>query len=99
MLFWQRNSYEVTSLPFPQNKKLVVQHSTGIGENEHVSYHDVAFIPVLNKPLSPNRCYAIKPRGRYKGEAFTSLTKEDGVICCYCLFVRDVRRVRRTRSP
>ncbi|GKU90441.1 hypothetical protein SLEP1_g4434 [Rubroshorea leprosula] len=54
MLFWQRNSYEVTSLPyFPQNKRLVVQHSTGAGENKHVIYHDVAFIPVLNKPLSP----------------------------------------------
>ncbi|GLU04827.1 hypothetical protein SLE2022_219570 [Rubroshorea leprosula] len=83
-------SNQVTSLPFPQNKKLVVRYSSGAGQNTHVSLDGVVFIPVLDQPLSSNRYYAIKPRGRHKGEAFTSSTKEDGVTCCYCFFACDV---------
>ncbi|CAK9157333.1 unnamed protein product [Ilex paraguariensis] len=46
-------------LPFPQNK---IQHVSD-GDNDDA----VAFIPVLNKPLSSNHYYAIKPHSKHQG--------------------------------
>ncbi|KAG6654034.1 hypothetical protein CIPAW_05G117900 [Carya illinoinensis] len=60
-------SHMITDLPFPQNKKLTLQYSTGSGEHRHVENFYAALIPVLNQPLSSNRYYAIKTRGRHKG--------------------------------
>ncbi|KAF7113089.1 hypothetical protein RHSIM_RhsimUnG0162000 [Rhododendron simsii] len=64
-----KNRY-LKDLPFPQNKNLTVRYSSGVGKNQHVSYDDATFIPVLNQPLSSNRYYAIKPRGSRKGFQF-----------------------------
>ncbi|XP_059648669.1 uncharacterized protein LOC132294721 [Cornus florida] len=82
---------DLQGLPFPQNKYLTIRYSSGGGENRHVSYNEVAFIPVLNQPLSSNRYYAIKPHGKHKGEAYASSTEEDKATCCFCRCVRDVK--------
>ncbi|KAK1423181.1 hypothetical protein QVD17_18476 [Tagetes erecta] len=85
-----KNRY-LAGLPFPQNKILTTRYSSGSGENQHVSYDEVVFIPVLNQPLSSNRYYAIKPHGSRKGEAFTCSKEEDKAQCCFCSCVRDVK--------
>ncbi|KAK5771613.1 uncharacterized protein LOC108463484 [Gossypium arboreum] len=78
-------SHELDDLPFPQNKKIELQYTTGTsGENRHVHCNDVFFIPVLGQPLSSNRYYALQPRGSHKGEAFTNSSEEDAVTCCFC---------------
>ncbi|KAK8567456.1 hypothetical protein V6N13_105421 [Hibiscus sabdariffa] len=83
-------THELHDLPFPQNKNIELRYTTGAGEHQHVHRNDVAFIPVLGLPLSSNRYYALQPRGRHKGEAFTSSTKEDAVTCCFCLCYPDI---------
>nr|XP_043608650.1 uncharacterized protein LOC122580444 [Erigeron canadensis] len=85
-----KNRY-LASLPFPQNKTLTTRYSSGGGENRHVSFDEVVFIPVLNQPLSANRYYAIKPHGSRKGEAFACSKEEDMASCCFCMCVRDVK--------
>ncbi|XP_068331730.1 uncharacterized protein [Pyrus communis] len=65
---------EVKGLPFPQNKDLTVGYGSD-GE-------EVAFIPVLNQPLSSNRYHVILRRGRHKGEACTNTREEDTDIGC-----------------
>ncbi|KAJ0692775.1 hypothetical protein HanPI659440_Chr15g0589741 [Helianthus annuus] len=64
-----KNRY-LAELPFPQNKILTTRYSSGSGENRHVSYNEVVFIPVLNQPLSSNRYYALKPHGSHKGYVY-----------------------------
>ncbi|KAJ0652076.1 hypothetical protein HanOQP8_Chr15g0568041 [Helianthus annuus] len=64
-----KNRY-LAELPFPQNKILTTRYSSGSGENRHVSYNEVVFIPVLNQPLSSNRYYALKPNGSHKGYVY-----------------------------
>ncbi|GAY46986.1 hypothetical protein CUMW_101110 [Citrus unshiu] len=86
-------SNELRELPFPQNKDLRTYYTTnsGAGQQSQTQYHytRVVFIPVLDQPLSSNQYYAIQPRGRHKGEAFTSSTEEDMTTCCFCYFVND----------
>ncbi|CAH8388860.1 unnamed protein product [Eruca vesicaria subsp. sativa] len=75
---------ELKGLPFPQNAKLTVTYRTGGGNNRR-SYHDpVLFIPVPGQPLSLNRYYVIKRRGKHSGEATASAKEEDRVPCCFC---------------
>lgn len=57
----------IREMPFPQDKILTTRYSTGAGENRTVHTNHVYFIPVLNQPLSSNRYYVIKARGRHKG--------------------------------
>lgn len=58
---------ELKGLPFPQNAKLTVTYRTGTNDNRR-SYHDpVLFIPVPGQPLSLNRYYVIKRRGKHSG--------------------------------
>ncbi|KAK6252048.1 hypothetical protein QUC31_013768 [Theobroma cacao] len=83
-------SHELDGLPFPQNKKIELRYSSGSGQHEHVYHKPVAFIPVLDQPLSSNRYYVLKPRGRHKGEAFTNSTEEDAVTCCFCKCFPDI---------
>ncbi|PPR86845.1 hypothetical protein GOBAR_AA33844 [Gossypium barbadense] len=84
-------SHELDDLPFPQNKKIELQYTTGTsGENRHVHCNDVFFIPVLGQPLSSNRYYALQPRGSHEGEAFTNSSKEDAVTCCFCRCFPDI---------
>ncbi|KAM1102497.1 hypothetical protein PS2_010961 [Malus domestica] len=64
----------VRGLPFPQNKDLTV----GYGSDDDA----VAFIPVLNQPLSSNQYHVIRRRGGHKGEACTNTREEDTDIGC-----------------
>ncbi|RXH79389.1 hypothetical protein DVH24_040536 [Malus domestica] len=64
----------VRGLPFPQNKDLTV----GYGSDDDA----VAFIPVLNQPLSSNQYHVIRRRGRHQGEACTNTREEDTDIGC-----------------
>ncbi|KAM1065316.1 hypothetical protein TB1_020189 [Malus domestica] len=74
----------VNGLPFPQNKDLRV----GYGSDGD----DVAFIPVLNQPLSSNRYHVIPRTGRHKGEACTNTREEDTYIgCCGCKNIPDAK--------
>ncbi|KAL2349039.1 hypothetical protein Fmac_003039 [Flemingia macrophylla] len=49
----------ITDLPFPQNKNLTVNYSSDDEED--------LFVPVLNQPLSSNRYYVIRRKGRHRG--------------------------------
>ncbi|XP_009764830.1 uncharacterized protein [Nicotiana sylvestris] len=93
-------SYDVRDLPFPQNKKLTVRYqrtdamnsrTRSDDQNMRIQRDDVMFIPVLNKPLSSNHYYAIKPHGKHKGQAFTCSKEEEKQTCCFCRCVRDVK--------
>ncbi|KAL1807820.1 hypothetical protein ACET3Z_024810 [Daucus carota] len=75
--------WDLVDLPFPQNKNLTTRYyssrsrhnqytGTHHRKEQHTSYHDVTFFPVLNQPLSSNRYYAIKPHGKHKGKAYAS---------------------------
>ena len=59
----------IKALPFPQNKDLTVTHTTSNGNNNRsqTSRDEVAFIPVLDQPLSSNRYYVISRKGKHKG--------------------------------
>ncbi|XP_073301370.1 uncharacterized protein [Primulina huaijiensis] len=82
-------THTLKELPFPQNKELTVQYTTG--SNETQTTNPVFLIPVLNQPLYLNRYYAIVPHGKRKGEAFTCSTEDDKVTCCFCRCVKDVK--------
>ncbi|XP_075103434.1 uncharacterized protein LOC107829121 [Nicotiana tabacum] len=84
-------NHDIMDLPFPQNKKLTVRYEAGDGENKIILKEDVMFITVLNKPLSSNHYYAIKPHGESKGQAFTCSKEEDKQNCCFCRCIRDVK--------
>ncbi|XP_059645850.1 uncharacterized protein LOC132288599 [Cornus florida] len=74
---------ELQDLPFPQNKDLTVHY----GSDDE----DVAFIPVLNQPLSSNLYYAIKPHRKHKGEAYTCSAKKNETVGCFGISARDVK--------
>ncbi|XP_009796541.1 uncharacterized protein LOC107776194 isoform X2 [Nicotiana tabacum] len=84
-------NHDLMDLPFPQNKNLTVRYETGDGEHKIILKEDVMFIPVLNKPLSSNQYYAIKPHGKSKGKAFMCSKEEDKQNCCFCRCIRDVK--------
>ncbi|KAF8364818.1 hypothetical protein HHK36_033204 [Tetracentron sinense] len=81
----------VRKLPFPQNKILTVVHSSGSEEDGSVDQDKVLFIPVLDLPLSSNRYYVIRAKGRYKGQACTCSREDDMGACCFCDIVKDVK--------
>lgn len=58
---------DIKDFPFPQNKNLIVRYTTGAGENQYTINDEVLFIPVINQPLSQNRYYVIKRKGRHRG--------------------------------
>ncbi|KAE9615429.1 hypothetical protein Lal_00048110 [Lupinus albus] len=62
--------HEVKELPFPQNMNLELFYRSGISINRVTYYHHVAFIPVLNQPLSSNKYYVIQQNGKHRGEAY-----------------------------
>ncbi|XVE91739.1 hypothetical protein REPUB_Repub01dG0037000 [Reevesia pubescens] len=89
-------SHELNGLPFPQNKKIELLYTSASSGSRRQSRHRrvysnaVAFIPVLDQPLSSNRYYALQPRGSHKGEAFTNAAEEDAVTCCFCKCFPDI---------
>ncbi|XWS23020.1 hypothetical protein CRYUN_Cryun29cG0085300 [Craigia yunnanensis] len=85
--------YSVREVPFPQNKELLLRYRVVKREEDNpreYDYYPVLFIPVLNQPLSSNRYYAIQPRGRHKGKAFTSSKEEDVITTCFCHCIHDL---------
>lgn len=82
---------DLIDLPFPQNKNLTTRYTTSSGEEQHTSYHDVTFFPVLNKPLSSNQYYVIEPHGKHKGMAYACSKEQDMTTCCFCRCVKDVK--------
>ncbi|PRQ40496.1 hypothetical protein RchiOBHm_Chr4g0436641 [Rosa chinensis] len=73
----------VQGLPFPQNKNLTVEYSS--------DDDDVAFIPVLDKPLSANTYHVIRRDGRHRGKVYTNSKEEDMADCCFGKTVQDVK--------
>ncbi|TKY69449.1 hypothetical protein E2542_SST05723 [Spatholobus suberectus] len=83
-------SHEVEELPFPQNLNLELFYRSGISLNRTTHYHHVAFIPVLNQPLSSNKYYVIQLNGKKRGEAYINSKEEDLDTCCFYNAVSDV---------
>ncbi|XP_061340731.1 uncharacterized protein LOC133287185 [Gastrolobium bilobum] len=73
----------ITDLPFPQNKNLTINYGSDDEES--------LFVPVLNQPLSSNRYYVIRRKGKHRGQASTSSKEEDASTCLCCTFTRDVK--------
>ncbi|KAI3452144.1 hypothetical protein Pfo_008809 [Paulownia fortunei] len=70
----------IKRLPFPSDKILQVVHSS---LHEEASVTKVWFIPVLDRPLSSNRYYVIKAKGRHKGQAYTCCREREVGMCCF----------------
>ncbi|KAF5194584.1 Duf1262 family protein [Thalictrum thalictroides] len=85
------NDNRVRKLPFPQNKLANVVYRTGVGNNRRVDRDKVWFIPVPDQPLSSNRYYVIRAKGKYKGQAYTCSKEEDMAPCCFYNIVVDVK--------
>ncbi|XP_057447982.1 uncharacterized protein LOC130739642 [Lotus japonicus] len=73
----------ISDLPFPQNKDLSISY----GSDDE----DAMFVPVLNQPLSSNRYYVLRRRGKNQGRAITSSKEEDMETCLCCLVPQDVK--------
>ncbi|XP_027362170.1 uncharacterized protein LOC113869867 [Abrus precatorius] len=82
--------HEVKELPFPQNLNLELFYRSGISLNRTTHYHHVAFIPVLNQPLSSNKYYVIQLNGKKRGEVYISSKEEDLETFCFYNAVADV---------
>jgi len=59
----------VKKLPFPQDKIFSISHAS---EYQQTSNTKVWFIPVPDQPLSFNRYYVIRAKGRHKGYVYMS---------------------------
>ncbi|KAK2374673.1 hypothetical protein QL285_075618 [Trifolium repens] len=59
------------------------------GENSHSE--EAMFLPVLNQPLSSNRYYVIRMKGKNQGQVNTSSKEEDMTTCLCCSFFNDVK--------
>ncbi|KAL0450394.1 UNVERIFIED_CONTAM: hypothetical protein Slati_1595800 [Sesamum latifolium] len=70
----------IKRLPFPSDKILQVVHPSL--HEEAASVTKVWFVPVLDRPLSSNRYYIIKAKGRRKGQAYTCSREGDSGMCC-----------------
>ncbi|CAA0828340.1 Protein of unknown function (DUF1262 [Striga hermonthica] len=73
-------SDKIKRLPFPSDKILQVVHSS---LHEQATVTNVWFVPVLDRPLSVNRYYIVKARGRHKGQAYTCSREGDVGMCCF----------------
>lgn len=70
----------ISSLPFPQDRFLNVVNSANHHEAKATK---VWFIPVPEQPLSSNRYFIIKAKGKYKGKAYTCSREPDIETCCF----------------
>ncbi|KAL2349042.1 hypothetical protein Fmac_003042 [Flemingia macrophylla] len=82
--------HEVEQLPFPQNLNLELFYRSGISLNRTTHYHHVAFIPVLNQPLSSNKYYVIHLNEKKRGEAYINSKEEDLDTFCFYNTVSDL---------
>ncbi|XP_047963498.1 uncharacterized protein LOC125208001 [Salvia hispanica] len=72
-------NHKINRLPFPSDRVLQVVHSS---LQEEVGVIKAWFVPVLDQPLSSNRYYVIKAKGRRKGQAYTCSREGDVGMCC-----------------
>ncbi|XP_054775878.1 uncharacterized protein LOC129284422 [Prosopis cineraria] len=75
--------HQLKVLPFPQNRNIELFYRSGISLSRATHYRHVAFIPVLDKPLSSNLYYVIQLNERHRGDAFTSIEEEDLETFCF----------------
>lgn len=73
-------NHKIKRLPFPSDRILQVVHSS---LQEEASVIKTWFVPVLDHPLSSNRYYVIKAKGRRKGQAYTCSREGDVGMCCF----------------
>ncbi|CAN6448625.1 unnamed protein product [Victoria cruziana] len=85
-------------LPFPQDKLLSVQYTSGSGEHSHTVTNKTFFIPVLGRPLSSNLYYVVKARGKNKGLVHTCSREEDATTFCFCTCINDEKPIRFSSS-
>ncbi|KAK3212137.1 hypothetical protein Dsin_016843 [Dipteronia sinensis] len=78
----------VKRLPFPQDKVVSVVHSSDIQETIVTK---VWFIPLLDQPLSSNRYYVVRAKGKYKGQACKSSREMDIGVCCFSNVIKDMK--------
>lgn len=57
----------IKGLPFPQNRNLTINYTTSTGDGIDTDCDYVVLIPVLNQPLSSNRYYVMRRKGRHEG--------------------------------
>ncbi|XP_027191941.1 uncharacterized protein [Cicer arietinum] len=79
----------IKDFPFPQNKNLTI--ASLVGEDTHTYREEAMFLPVLNQPLSSNRYYVIRRKGKNQGQASTSSMEEDMSTCLCFGIVNDVK--------
>lgn len=81
--------HEVKGLPFPHNLNLELFYRSGISLNRTTHYHHLAFIPVLNQPLSSNNYYVVHLNGKKRGEVYINSREEDFDTFCFYNSVSD----------
>ncbi|KAG2384211.1 hypothetical protein LR48_Vigan10g223400 [Vigna angularis] len=79
---------KVKKLPFPQDKIFSITHAS---EYQQTSNTKVWFLSVPDHPLSSNRYYVIKAKGRHKGKAYKCSREGDIVTCCFTDMLNDER--------
>ncbi|TKY50080.1 hypothetical protein E2542_SST27534 [Spatholobus suberectus] len=79
---------KVKNLPFPQDKIFSITHAS---EYQQISNTKVWFLPVPDHPLSSNRYYVIRAKGRHKGKAYKCSREGDIVTCCFTDMLNDKR--------
>lgn len=77
---------KVKKLPFPQDKIFTITHSS---EYQQASDTKVWFVPVPDHPLSSNRYYVIRAKGRHKGKACKCSRDGDIMNCCFTDILND----------
>lgn len=76
-------NHRISRLPFPSDRILQVVHSS---LQEETGVVKTWFIPVLDQPLSSNRYYVIKAKGRRKG--YSDFHHFDHFVEMWIQFVR-----------
>ncbi|XP_061353638.1 uncharacterized protein LOC133298386 [Gastrolobium bilobum] len=77
---------KVKKLPFPQDKFFSITHAS---EYQQTSDTKVWFLPVPDQPLSSNRYYVIRAKGRNKGKACKCSREGDIINCCFSDILND----------
>ncbi|CAK9326768.1 unnamed protein product [Citrullus colocynthis] len=67
--------------PFPQDRILTIVHRSS--QYEETKSTKVWLLPVLDRPLSSNRYYLIKARGKHKGKAYKCSREDEITTCCF----------------
>ncbi|KAE9612597.1 hypothetical protein Lalb_Chr06g0174751 [Lupinus albus] len=85
---WNLFKYKkVKKFPFPQDKIFtIISHDS---EYQQISATKVWFLPVPDHPLSSNRYYVIRAKGRHKGKTYKCSRDGDIMNCCFSNMLSD----------